>query len=88
MAATLSERGYRVQLNHPYRGEELIRRHGKPSQRRYSVQIELNRALYMDEPRFQRHAGCAQLVADLGVCVGRWQREFALMQQTGPAPPD
>lgn len=88
MAATLSERGYRVQLNHPYRGEELIRRHGKPGQRRYSVQIELNRALYMDEQRFQRHAGCAQLVADLRVCVGRWQQEFALMLQAGPAPPD
>jgi N-formylglutamate deformylase len=87
MAATLSERGWRVQLNDPYRGEEILRRHGRPQQGRYSVQIELKRMLYMDEQRFCRHAGLGRLVDDLRLCVGRWQREFASVLRASPGPP-
>jgi N-formylglutamate deformylase len=61
--------GYHVQVNHPYRGAELVRRHGQPAQRRYSVQIEINRALYMDEAAFERHAGFDRLQRDLGTLV-------------------
>jgi N-formylglutamate deformylase len=87
MAATLAALGYRVQLNHPYRGEEILRRHGRPAQGRHSVQIELKRALYMDEARFERHAGSAQLTADLRACVERWQRESAAVLHAGQGPP-
>lgn len=41
--------GYRVDINNPYKGVELVRRHGKPNTGRHSIQIEINKALYWDE---------------------------------------
>ncbi|MDD0812932.1 N-formylglutamate amidohydrolase [Curvibacter sp. RS43] len=49
VAQLLRTQGLSVAINDPYEGAELIRRHGQPSRHRHSVQIELNRALYMDE---------------------------------------
>lgn len=63
--------GYNVQVNNPYRGAELIKRHGKPSTGRHSIQIEINRALYMDEHRFEKNSGFASLVGDLATFVTR-----------------
>ncbi len=45
----LAARGYSVSVNDPYKGVELIRTNGDPAQRRHSMQIEVNRKLYMDE---------------------------------------
>jgi len=45
----LRGRGYSVAYNHPYKGVELLRRYGDPARHRHSIQIELNRKLYMDE---------------------------------------
>lgn len=42
-------KGYRVTINDPFKGVELIRRHAHPTRGRNSIQIEINRALYMDE---------------------------------------
>lgn len=61
--------GYQVQVNHPYRGAELVRRHGRPAQGRHSLQIEINRALYMDEARLERHAGFDRLADHLSTLV-------------------
>lgn len=41
--------GYHVAYNHPYKGVELVRRYGQPSTCRHSLQLEINRKLYMDE---------------------------------------
>lgn len=71
VAASLGSLGYRVCINHPYRGGELIRRHANPAQGRHSVQIEINRALYMNERRFERTEGFGRLVADLKAFVGQ-----------------
>lgn len=69
VATHLRGLGYRVQVNHPYRGAELVRRHGRPAQGRHSLQIEINRALYMDEARLERHAGFDRLASDLSTLV-------------------
>ncbi|MFT3719989.1 N-formylglutamate amidohydrolase [Pseudorhodoferax sp.] len=45
----LRARGYSVDYNHPYKGVELVRRYGHPAQHRHSIQVEINRKLYMDE---------------------------------------
>jgi len=87
MADSLRRCGYTVQLNDPYRGEEILRRHGQPHKGRYSVQIELKRSLYMDEQRFERHAGFEPLIAQLRSCVTQWQREFAQVQPASRSPP-
>jgi len=58
----LRERGYSVDYNHPYKGVELVRRHGRPAENRHSIQIEINRKLYMDEATLAiDEAGAAQL---------------------------
>lgn len=39
----------RVALNDPYRGGELVRKFGRPEHGIHALQLEVNRALYMDE---------------------------------------
>ena len=53
----LAQHGYNVAINHPYKGVELVRRYGQPAQHRHSVQLEINRKLYMDESSLELHAG-------------------------------
>ncbi|MEO5607923.1 MAG: N-formylglutamate amidohydrolase [Polaromonas sp.] len=56
-SAALSERvcahlrslGYDVAYNHPYKGVELVGRYGDPAAGRHSIQLEINRKLYMNE---------------------------------------
>lgn len=50
-------RGYSVAINDPYRGADLVRTHGDPGRQRYSLQIEINRALYLDEASCTRGPG-------------------------------
>lgn len=49
VAAWFTGRGYRVKINDPYLGGDLVASYGRPQARRHSVQIEINRALYLDE---------------------------------------
>ena len=46
---SLTRMGYRVGVNDPYKGVEIVRRHGRPAENRHSIQLEINKALYMDE---------------------------------------
>lgn len=62
----LEARGYSVAVNDPYKGMELIRANGDPSAGRHSMQIEVNRKLYMDEATRIPNAG----YADLKACFG------------------
>ena len=58
--------GYSVEHNHPYKGVELVRRYSNPAQHRHSIQIEINRKLYMDEQTLEQvPQGMARLQADL-----------------------
>jgi N-formylglutamate amidohydrolase len=49
-----SGRGLRIQRNQPYAGGFSTQRYGSPSLGRHALQIEINRALYMDEVRHER----------------------------------
>ena len=51
----LTSQGYEVAVNYPYKGAELIKRHGVPIENRHAVQIEINRRLYMDESSFLKN---------------------------------
>lgn len=53
--------GYDVAYNHPYKGVELVRRYGDPARQRHSIQLEVNRKLYMDETSLEPHAGFTTL---------------------------
>jgi N-formylglutamate amidohydrolase len=50
----LAERGLRVQRNQPYAGGYTTQRYGRPGLGRHALQIEINRALYMDELRHEK----------------------------------
>ncbi len=40
--------GLLVAHNHPYAGDHVIERHGRPEQRMHAIQIEIDRTLYLD----------------------------------------
>jgi N-formylglutamate deformylase len=63
--------GYDVAYNHPYKGVELVRRYGEPGADRHSIQVEINRKLYMDEATLATHEGFAALRAHLRQLVER-----------------
>ncbi len=73
LAAWLRDRGHSVQVNTPYQGGDLVRTVGAPSAGRHSIQVEINRACYMDEVTFERGPRFDAMRATLGALV----RDFA-----------
>ena len=73
--------GYSVDYNHPYKGVELVRRFGRPAEGRHSIQVEINRKLYMDERSFAiLQPGFDRLQKDLQAMVAMllaWDGRFA-----------
>ena len=65
VAETLRALGYDVKINDPYKGVELVRAFSDPKAQRHSLQIEVNRRLYMDERTREKTPGFAGLQADL-----------------------
>lgn len=57
--------GYEVKVNDPYKGVELVRAYSEPNAGRHSLQLEINKRLYMDERTRTRHAGFETLRAHL-----------------------
>ncbi len=49
--------GFDVARNNPYAGGHTTQLYGMPARGIHTVQIEINRALYMDERRIERRAG-------------------------------
>ena len=67
----LVERGFVVAINAPYAGGFTTGFYGRPSAHRHALQIEINRALYMDERSYRRKSRFAQLVKDMADLVER-----------------
>lgn len=65
VAEFLAGLGYRVALNDPFKGAELVARFGRPEESRHSLQIEINRALYMDEDRIEKRPDFADFQRDV-----------------------
>ncbi|WP_212758144.1 N-formylglutamate amidohydrolase [Usitatibacter palustris] len=65
VATTLRGLGYDVKVNDPYKGVELVRAFSDPAAGRHSLQIEVNRRLYMDERTRTRSSGFETLRANL-----------------------
>ena len=61
ICAFLSSLGYSVAYNHPYKGVELVRRYSNPAAQRHSIQLEINRKLYMDEGSLEVTPGSTPL---------------------------
>ena len=63
--AVLRRRGYVVSRNKPYAGGFITEHYGNPAVGLHAIQLELNRALYMDERRYERSASFQSVAADL-----------------------
>jgi N-formylglutamate amidohydrolase len=61
----LTARGWQVARNKPYAGGFITDRYGRPADGMHAVQIEINRAIYMDEKNYTKHAGFTRLQNDL-----------------------
>ena len=57
----LREQGYRVAVNDPYVGGPIVRRIGNPAKGIHSVQVEINRGLYLDEARVEMTEAASRL---------------------------
>jgi N-formylglutamate amidohydrolase len=67
--AFLAERDFTVAINAPYAGGFTTGHYGSPRRARHAVQIEINRALYMDERRFRKKPGFNRLAADMTALI-------------------
>src|SRR5262249_60989668 len=61
----LRGQGSSVSRNKPYAGGFIPEHYGNPTAGLHAIQLELNRALYMDERRFERTPSFDRLAADL-----------------------
>ncbi len=57
----LQDLGFSVALNDPFKGAEIVSRHGNPQQGRQALQLEINRRLYMNEDSLTLHEGFTRL---------------------------
>ena len=65
MRDQLGRLGYNVLLNRPYAGGFITEHYGRPGQAVHALQIEINRALYVDERSLDRTSGFARIRADM-----------------------
>jgi len=61
---TMTSLGYSVGRNKPYAGGFITEHYGNPASGLHAIQLELNRAIYMDERRRERGPNFAQVTAD------------------------
>lgn len=63
--ATLRRLGYRVARNTPFAGGHTTQTYGRPAAQMHALQIEINRALYVDERTLERTNGYVRVRADM-----------------------
>lgn len=68
-AGQLTGMGYAVAFNKPYAGGFITQHYGQPGKGRHALQIEVNRALYLNEANYQRSKGFGRLRRDIGRLV-------------------
>lgn len=68
--AVLTRLGYSVVRNKPYAGGYITQTYGRPHKGVHTLQIEINRALYIDEESLEKHAGFDRLMSRLRTLSG------------------
>lgn len=69
--AAFESAGFVVARNTPFAGGYITQRYGRPNDGIHAVQIEIDRALYLDERRVEPHAGFHALKASLRPVIAR-----------------
>jgi N-formylglutamate deformylase len=68
---TLRDMGYRVSVNDPYKGGTIVEQLGDPARGVHSIQVEINRALYLDELTVEKTDGFTPLANALACLTER-----------------
>src|SRR5262249_2047395 len=68
---TLSGFGYTASRNKPYAGGFITEHYGNPATGLHAIQLEVNRALYMDERRYERIPSFMQLAGEFEILADR-----------------
>jgi N-formylglutamate amidohydrolase len=68
---TMTGLGYSTGRNKPYAGGFITEHYGNPASGLHAIQLELNRAIYMDERRRERGPRFAQVAADFAALAER-----------------
>lgn len=86
VAGWLKARGHSVAINSPFKGAAIVTRHGRPTAGRHSLQIEINRGLYLDEMAVAKTAGFAPLrrtLGDLAAAIAAYASDRAPERRLG-----
>lgn len=70
VADRLEAMGYSVAINHPYQGAYIVERYGKPREGWHSLQIEVNRGLYIDLDTLEKIERFEDVRRDIGTLAG------------------
>jgi N-formylglutamate amidohydrolase len=68
--AALKGMGYRVFRNNPYAGGFITQHYGRTAEGVHALQIEINRALYMDEARIEPVPAMARVADNMTALIG------------------
>jgi N-formylglutamate amidohydrolase len=79
MRDAVSSFGYEVQLNRPYAGGYITEHYGRPHRGVHTVQIEVNRGLYLDEVTLRPGPGFDRLKNDLTGLAARLFNELPVL---------
>jgi N-formylglutamate amidohydrolase len=79
LKALLVDGGYEVHVNRPYAGGFITEHYGRPGRGVHALQIEVNRALYLDEQRLERTERFQKLSNDLVGLTGRMLKELPVL---------
>jgi N-formylglutamate deformylase len=79
--------GYRVARNAPYAGGYTTRQHGRPAGGIHAVQIEIDRALYLDDHRLTLHTGAGRMRALLTGLVQQLVADWPQLGGMAPQAP-
>lgn len=71
VAGAFRDAGYSVGINDQFKGVALVQLYSDPANERHSLQIEVNRGLYMDEDKIIRNDRYDQTKADITAMIGR-----------------
>lgn len=80
VAGAFRRHGYTVAINEPYAGQDLLRQFGAPQRGHHSLQIELNRGIYLDERTREllpRANGVREDIADVLLEIAAYIRAVA-----------
>ena len=76
----ISDFGYTVARNKPFAGGFTTRHYGKPNEGVNAVQIEINRALYMDEINIKKNSGFKQIASQMTEVIASLSKQASVDQ--------